>query len=104
MNKLPNFSYQIVKDYGEISNTGNQAKRLRAISYNGHPAKFDLRVWIRDREDPSREILGKGITLSTEEMIFLKEILSGIDLDEDAPIPNDKGFGTGGGFTAGTFG
>ena len=91
MNRLPNFNYEIVKDYGEISNTGSMSKKLQLISYNGHEPKFDLRIWVRDRENPDEMKMGKGITLNAEEMIFLKEILDGIDLDEE-PAPQYKGF------------
>ena len=104
MGRLPNFNFEVIKDYGEISNTGNQAKRLRAISYNGFPPKYDLRTWIKSRENPDEEICGKGLTMTEEELFFLREILNSMNLDEDSPIPDDKGFGTGGGFTAGIFG
>lgn len=107
MGKLPNFSYDIIKACGILSDTGHQSKELNVISYNGAPAKYDLRIWIRDRENPDQKIMGKGLTLNEEEIYFLKETLNAMDLDE--PIPQDKGFITGGfnptGFdTTGAFG
>ena len=107
MGKLPNFNYEVIEDLGVLSETPYQSKRLRIVSYNGHEPKFDIRQWVRDREDPSREILGKGICLNSEEMLFLRDLIDGLDLD--SPIPDNKGFVTGGfdpkGFdTSGVFG
>lgn len=107
MGKLPNFSYEIIKSCGTLSDTGHQSKELNVISYNGAPAKYDLRIWVQDRENPDKKIMGKGLTLNEEEVYFLKEILDSMDLEE--PIPQNKGFTTGGfdptGFdTTGAFG
>lgn len=50
-------------------------KELRSISWNGREPKFDLREWA-----PEDESMGKGVTLSREELKKLKEILNDIDL------------------------
>ena len=95
-NKLPNFSYEIVKHCGTISDTGNQSKELNIISYNGHDPKFDLRIWVRDRENPDQKIMGKGLTMTTEELIFLREAIDELNLEEEEPLQQDKGFNTSG--------
>jgi len=46
-------------------------KELNLVSWNDKEAKYDLREW-----DPDHEKMGKGVTLSREEMTRLKEILS----------------------------
>lgn len=99
--KLPNFSYDIIKHVGTLSESEAQAKELNIISYNSAPAKYDLRIWVKDKNFPSGRKMGKGLTLNSEEIYFLKELLDGIDLDE--PIPQSKGFTTGGFFPSGGF-
>lgn len=47
-------------------------KELNLISWNGREPKFDIREW-----DPNHEKMGKGVTLSKEELDKLKEALRG---------------------------
>lgn len=86
--QVPNFNYEITHAYGVISDNTKQSKELNAISYNGFPAKMDLRIWIKDPDAPNGKKMGKGLTLNEEEIYTLKEILNGIDLDD--PIPQGK--------------
>ena len=46
-------------------------KELNLVSWNGKVPKFDLRDW-----SPEHEKMGKGITLTNEEMKKLQEILA----------------------------
>ncbi|AAK78524.1 hypothetical protein BJV85_003468 [Clostridium acetobutylicum] len=46
-------------------------KELNLISWNGREPKYDLRDW-----DEEHSKMGKGITLSNEEVKRLKEILN----------------------------
>ena len=52
-------------------------KQLTYTSWNGRDPKFDLRSWSVDHKS-----MTKGLTLTKEEMIKLKEILNGIDFDK----------------------
>ena len=45
-------------------------KEVNLISWNGGAPKYDIRDWA-----PDHEKMGKGTTLSEEEMKILKEIL-----------------------------
>lgn len=45
-------------------------KELNLVSWNGNEAKFDLRSWSADHMK-----MGKGITLTKEELIALKDVL-----------------------------
>lgn len=45
-------------------------KELNLISWNGNEPKYDIRSWSEDHQK-----MGKGITLTKEELITLKEIL-----------------------------
>ena len=52
-------------------------KELTYISWNNRAAKFDLRSW-----DPDYQAMTKGITLTKEELMKLKDILNDMDLDK----------------------
>jgi hypothetical protein len=73
---MANIKYDIVEEVGIISenNTG-WTKELNLISWNDRAPKFDLRDW-----SPGHEKMGKGITLSTEELKSLKELLNTMEL------------------------
>jgi hypothetical protein len=63
------FNYEITERIAVLSQSGDTSKELNKVSYNGAPAKYDLRSWKRGE---SEEKLLKGITLSDEEMDALK--------------------------------
>ena len=68
--------YEIKETKGIISeNNKGWTKELNLISWNDREAKFDLRDWA-----PDHEKMGKGITLTKEEVIKLKELLNNIDI------------------------
>lgn len=46
-------------------------KELNLVSWNNRPAKYDLREW-----SPDHSKMGKGVTLSAEELQALKDALS----------------------------
>jgi hypothetical protein len=46
-------------------------KELNLISWNENAPKYDLRIWA-----PEHEKMGKGVTLTEEELVALKELLS----------------------------
>lgn len=101
MEQLVNF--KIVKSFGKLSDNGRgESKQVNFISYNGFPAKFDIRKWGTAADGSPR--MAKGITLNLEEAAELKAILNDIDLDElEEESDNNKGF-TGGGFGGGKLG
>jgi hypothetical protein len=51
------------------------AKELNLISWNDREPKYDLRDWSADHEK-----MGKGVTLSREELLALKALLNQIEL------------------------
>lgn len=57
--------FTVEKVIAEISSTAISAKRLTLTSWNGRPAKLDLRTWRTDEGDAPQP--GKGITLNDEE-------------------------------------
>lgn len=67
-------TYKVIEDYGSLGKRGNYDLRLRLVSWNGNEPKYDIRPW---KDDPERgEIMGKGMTLSGEELEMLGKILN----------------------------
>ena len=64
-------SFEIVEHIGVLS-TGSKGwtKELNLISWNGRESKYDLREW-----SPEHDKMGKGVTLSKDELDALKGIL-----------------------------
>ncbi|WP_342773007.1 YdbC family protein [Paenibacillus zeisoli] len=50
-------------------------KELRSISWNDKEAKYDIRDWLEDLEK-----MDKGVTLSKEEIVALRDFLNGLEL------------------------
>jgi len=73
---IPEIKFEIIKNIATISE-GNKGwkKELNLISWNGRDPKYDLRDW-----DAEHVKMGKGITLSKEELIELKKILNQMEL------------------------
>lgn len=68
--------FEIEKELGTISDSAKGwTKELNLISWNGKEAKYDLRDWA-----PEHEKMGKGITLSKDELTKLKEMLNNLEL------------------------
>ena len=63
--------YDIIEKIGVLSeNDKRKKKELNMISWNGAKPKYDIRDW-----SPEHEKMGKGITLSEEEMKKLKMLV-----------------------------
>jgi len=73
---MAEFKFEVTAKYGILSESSKGwSKELRSISWNDKEAKYDLREWSQDDEK-----MGKGITLSKEELKALKMILEGMEL------------------------
>lgn len=69
---MTDFKYDIVDHIGVLSkNAKGWTKEINLISWNGAAPKYDIRDWA-----PEHENMRKGVTLTTEEIQKLKEILS----------------------------
>jgi len=63
---------EIIESYGKISvGKGNWNKEVNLVSWNGMPAKIDIRSW-----QTNRQRCGKGIAITREEAEELVKILS----------------------------
>ena len=67
--------HEIVKEIGVLSESAKGWKKeLNLVSWNEREPKYDLRDWA-----PEHAKMGKGITLTVEELKKLKEILDGME-------------------------
>ncbi|MBO4990924.1 MAG: hypothetical protein J6E42_02070 [Firmicutes bacterium] len=63
--------YKIEEQIGVIEENGSWRTELNRISWNGKPAKLDLRSWTKDR---SR--IGKGLTMTDDAAKKLRDLLN----------------------------
>lgn len=74
--EVAEIKYEIVKELGVLSEgSKGWKKKLNLVSWNEREPKYDIREW-----SPENEKMGKGVTLSNEELIALRDILNGLDL------------------------
>ena len=72
---MSEIKFEIVKEIGVLSETSKGWKtELNLVSWNDREPKYDLRTWSENHEE-----IGKGITLSKDEMAKLKELLDDIE-------------------------
>lgn len=64
------FKYEIINHIGVISQNNTWNKELNRISWNGLEPKYDIRDW-----SDNHEKMGKGITLTEEELRSLKKVI-----------------------------
>ena len=68
---MADITFEIVEHIGVLSeNAKGWTKELNKVSWNGAAAKYDIREWA-----PEHEKMGKGVTLTEEEVKKLKELL-----------------------------
>ncbi len=73
---MTDIKYELTKEIGVLSESSKGWKKeLNLISWNDREPKYDIREW-----SPEHEKMGKGITLSLEELKKLKEILNQLTL------------------------
>lgn len=69
---MADIKYEIKDTLGVLSESSKGWKKeLNLISWNDREPKYDLREW-----DPNHEKMGKGITLSVEEVRKLRDLLN----------------------------
>lgn len=73
---MAEIKYEVKENIATLSEGAKGwTKELNLISWNDREAKYDLRDW-----GPEKTKMGKGITLSKEELKTLKDILNKMDL------------------------
>lgn len=73
---MADLKYEIKETLGTLSESSKGWKKeLNLVSWDDKEPKFDLREWA-----PEHEKMGKGVTLSREELKVLKELLNTMEL------------------------
>jgi hypothetical protein len=73
---MAEIKFEIKETVGTLSQSPKGwNKELNLISWNGKEPKFDLRDWA-----PEHEKMGKGITLTAEELKALRDLLNEMGL------------------------
>lgn len=68
---MSEIKYEIIKNIAILSTSASGwRKELNLISWNDREPKYDLRDWSADHSK-----MGKGVTLTKEELLALKEFL-----------------------------
>jgi len=72
---MGDIKYEIIERIAILSEKGKWTKELNKVTWNNRPAKYDLRDWNHDEGK-----IGKGTTLTEEELQNLREVLNAIDI------------------------
>lgn len=76
---MAELKFEITERIGVLSeNAKGWTKELNKVSWNEREPKYDLREW-----NPDHSRMGKGITLTDEELETLKAILNGEEIEDD---------------------
>jgi len=69
------FKFEITQELGVLSESkSGWTRELNMVSWNGAAPKYDIRDW-----SPDHEKMGKGISLSEEELETLRELLNELE-------------------------
>lgn len=75
---MAEFKYEITQELGVISENGRMNIELNMVSWNEREPKYDIRSWT-----PDHSRMGKGISLTAEEMEKLVELWNARDEEDD---------------------
>jgi hypothetical protein len=74
---MADIKFEIVKKIGILSKSSKGwAKELNLVSWNDREPKYDIREW-----SPDGQTMGKGVTLTKDELAALRELMKDLDLD-----------------------
>jgi len=73
---MAELKFKVVKHLGVLfQSPSGWSKELNLVSWNGREPKYDIRDWA-----PDHNKMGKGITLTADEIILLRDLLNEMDL------------------------
>jgi hypothetical protein len=71
---MAELKFEITKHIGVLSESSKGwSKELNLISWNDREPKYDIREW-----SPEHNKMGKGVTLTKDEIVLLRDLLNGI--------------------------
>ena len=69
---MSDLKYEIIEHLAVLATSSRGwTKELNRVSWNDRPAKYDLREWA-----PDHSKMGKGVTLSDDEIVKLRQSLN----------------------------
>lgn len=70
------FTFKIVQNLGEISQSkAGWTLEVNLVSWGEREPKYDIRSW-----SPDHQKMSKGVTLTKEELLGLKNLLNSVDI------------------------
>jgi hypothetical protein len=73
---MAEIKFEIKETIGVLSESAKGwSKELNLVSWNDAAPKFDIREWSSEHDK-----MGKGVTLSKEEIVALRDLLNGLEL------------------------
>ena len=73
---MAEIKFEIIKKVGVLSKSEKGwVKELNLIRWNDREPKYDIREW-----SPDGKTMSKGVTLSKEELVALKELLNKMEM------------------------
>ncbi|TGE31548.1 YdbC family protein [Desulfosporosinus sp. Sb-LF] len=73
---MAEIKFEIKETIGVLSQSAKGwSKELSLVSWNDKEPKYDIREW-----SPDHSKMGKGVTLTAEELQKLRDLLNGINL------------------------
>ena len=74
---MAELKFEIVEQLGSIGeNARGWSRELNLVSWNDREPKYDLRDW-----SPDHSRMGKGLTMTADELAALRDLLGSLDLD-----------------------
>ena len=74
---MAELTFEITKNIGVLSTSARGwTKELNLVSWNEREPKYDIREW-----NPDHSRMGKGLTMTAEEIVALRDLLNSLDLD-----------------------
>lgn len=75
---MTELKFEITEELGSLGETARGwNKELNLVSWNEREPKYDIRDW-----SPDHSRMGKGVTLTIDELAALRDILNDMNLDE----------------------
>lgn len=69
---MADIKFEVIKRIGVLSTSSRGwTKELTLVSWNDRDPKYDIREW-----SPDGTTMGKGVTLTEEELVSLKELIN----------------------------
>lgn len=73
---MPDIKFEIKETLAVLSESSKGwTKELSLVSWNDKEAKYDIREW-----SPEHNKMGKGVTLTAEDLTKLRDVLNGMKL------------------------